>query len=120
MARSAEEMIAEYDAQLERIRARRQAAVARYGKAERKARTHALCVLGGMLEGCFEGGWKSIDFPAVAALIDGNRTMFAQRTAEALPTVEASRRLRGWEQEMRKEADDDYEASCAEDREEDR
>ena len=107
MRRSYEEQLAEYDAQIARIRARRQAAAARYGKEERKARTHALCVMGGMVERCFEGGWKAIDWQGLSSLIDNNRELFAQRTAEPLPTQEASRRLREWEREARKGADGD-------------
>ena len=112
MRRSYEEQLAEYDAQIARIRARRQAAAARYGKEERKARTHALCVLGGMLERCFEGGWKAIDWQGLSSLIDNNRELFAQRTAEPLPTQEASRRLREWERGSRKgDGGDDADAT---------
>ncbi|HAM14518.1 MAG TPA: hypothetical protein DCP91_01360 [Eggerthellaceae bacterium] len=102
MRRSYEEQIAEYDAQIARIRARRQAAIARYGKEERKARTHALCVLGGMVERCFENGWKSIDWQGLDSLIENNRELFAQRTAEPLPAPDAARRLREWERSTRK------------------
>ena len=78
MRRSYEEQLAEYDAQIARIRARRQAAAARYGKEERKARTHALCVMGGMLERCFDGGWKTVDWQGLSSLVENNRELFAQ------------------------------------------
>lgn len=77
MVKTHEQQIAEYDAQIERIKARRHAAVMRQSKAERKARNHALIVAGGLLMACFDGGWRSVDWPSLAALIDGNRHVFA-------------------------------------------
>lgn len=116
MRRSYEEMIAGYDEQIARIRARRHAAVARYGKEERRARTHALCVMGGMIEKCFEHGWKSVDWQGLDLLIESNRALFAQQAAEALPTADASKRLRQWEHESRKVEDNDEESNTAEGR----
>ena len=93
--------LAALDAQLERLRARKQAVAARFSQEERKARNHALIVAGGMLEKCFDGGWQTIDWPGLESLIEGNREAFAAKTAPALPTCEASKRLRDWERAAR-------------------
>lgn len=93
--------IEDLDAQIARLRARRQATVARYNKEERRARAHALCVAGGLIEGCYEDGWKSIDWPALASLIESNKYLFAEQSATVLSTAEASKRLRDWERTVR-------------------
>lgn len=100
--KSYEQQLAEYDAQLSRIKARRHALVARNSKAERKARTHALIVAGGLVMSCFDGGWQSVDWGGLATVIDSNREIFASMTASRLPTSEASKRLHLWENSRRK------------------
>lgn len=105
--RTYEQQIADYDAQIARIKARRQAAIARNGQTERKARNHALIVAGGLVMSCFEDGWQTVDWNALASVIEGNRAVLASKTAAKLPTAEAIKRLRAWEQSQRASADID-------------
>ena len=105
--RTYEQQIADYDAQIARIKARRQAAIARHSQTERKARTHALIVAGGLLMQCFDGGWQTVDWDALSSVIDGNKEIFASKTTRKLTTPEASKRLRQWEKSSRAKAADD-------------
>lgn len=93
-----DEQLTSIDEQLARLKARKQASIARHGQDERKARNHACMVAGGLLLGCFPEGWQTIDWEGLASVVDRNEAIFGQRTAEGLPTPEASRRLRAWEQ----------------------
>ncbi|WP_350454428.1 hypothetical protein [Slackia heliotrinireducens] len=106
-ARSYEQQLAEYDAQLSRIKARKHALVARSSKAERKARTHALIVMGGLVKSCFEDEWQAVDWDGLASIIEGNKSALASKTTKILPTQEAVRRLRNWERQQRNRSNDE-------------
>ena len=106
-ARTYEQQIADYDAQIARIKSRRQAAIARNSQTERKARTHALIVAGGLVISCFEDGWQTVDWQALASVIDGNKSIFASKTTAKLPTADAAKRLREWERSHRTSVDND-------------
>lgn len=69
---------------------------------ERKARNHALMVIGGLVERQVPlGDWKSIDWDALAQVISFNGDVFSQCGADSLPTKEAAARLRDWERSRR-------------------
>lgn len=104
-ARTYEQQIADYDAQIAKIKARRQAAIARNSQTERKARTHALIVAGGLVMSCFEDGWQTVDWSALASIIESNKAIFASKTTAELPTAEAAKRLREWERSHHANAD---------------
>lgn len=100
MAKTYTEQIASLDGQIAKLKARRQAAVAHRSQDERKARNHACFVLGGLLMKCFDD-WRAIDFEGVASVVEGNKSVFAQHSTTTLPTSEARKRLRKWEQKQR-------------------
>lgn len=94
-------------AQIEaRIKAEKQKASA----AERKARNHALMVIGGLVVShAAEGDWKRIDMNALAAWLDKYGYKVEKDCfAKPLPTKEAANRLRLWErgEEVNFEGDD--------------
>jgi len=99
--RTYEQQIADYDAQIARIKSRRQAAIARHSQTERKCRNHATFVAGGLVMRCFEDGWQSVDWQALEEVIEGNRAIFASKTTNKLPTKQAAQRLRSWERSRR-------------------
>lgn len=71
---------------------------ARIAKKERTARTHALIVMGAMVERQAPGGdWKRVDWDALDAWVKRYGYKIAECEADELPTDEAARRLRDWE-----------------------
>lgn len=69
---------------------------------ERKARNHALMVMGGLVERRLpDSDWKRADWNALESVLSYNADVFAQCGADALPTKEAAARLREWEKEQR-------------------
>lgn len=92
-----EERKARLEAQIARLRRMRSAE-------ERKARNHALAVIGGLVvRHAPEGDWKSIDWDALARLIAAHADEIASCSAERLETDAAKRRLREWEQGTRRQ-----------------
>ena len=70
---------------------------------ERKARNHALMVIGGLVERRLPNSdWKCADWGALESVLSYNADVFAQCGADALPTKEAAARLRAWERSRRK------------------
>lgn len=69
---------------------------------ERKARNHALMVIGGLVERRLpDSDWKCADWDALESVLSHNADVFAQCGADALPTKEAAARLREWERAQR-------------------
>lgn len=86
----------------EQIRNKKRALAAQ----ERKARNHALMVMGGLVAQHAPGGdWKRVDWDRLAAWIDRYGYKITECEAEALPTDEAYKRLREWEHPKTKNDD---------------
>ena len=69
---------------------------------ERKARNHALMVIGGLVvQHAPDGDWKQIDMDALAAWIDRYGYKITECKAEGLPTADAAKRMRAWERKGR-------------------
>lgn len=88
--------------ELEERKARLEAQIARLKRMrsaeERKARNHALAVVGGLVvRHAPDGDWRSIDWDALAELIAAHANEIASCSAERLDTDAAKRRLREWE-----------------------
>lgn len=54
--------VEDFDRQIEKLKAQKQALLKREKAAERKARNHALMVMGAMVEQACGGDWRGIDF----------------------------------------------------------
>ena len=104
LARTVEDI----DREIEQLKARRKAIVAKQGAAERKRRNHALMTAGGLLASCFAGGWASIDYGRLAAYLKRHGEEIASEcAAEPLPSEDAYRRLRDWERAGRQAVKED-------------
>lgn len=93
--------------ELEERKARLEAQIARLKRMrsaeERKARNHALAVVGGLVvRHAPEGDWRSIDWDALAKLIAVHADEISSCSAERLDTDAAKKRLREWEQGERR------------------
>lgn len=88
--------------ELEERKARLEAQIARLKRMrsaeERKARNHALAVIGGLVVRHAPGGdWKSVDWDALAGFVARHADDIAACSAERLETDAAKKRLREWE-----------------------
>lgn len=101
--------MADYDAQekrlvgqIDRAQARLRDMRARRSDNERKARNHALIVLGSIVLDQFDGkDWKTVSFPDVERVLARNRKAIGSLRVEELPLAEAKGRLRKFEHERR-------------------
>lgn len=92
----------ELEKRMEQLRQRQRDVRARASQDARRARNHALIVMGSMLLEQFEGGdWKEVSFPELEKTLERNGRLIGSKTAEALPLAEAKRRLREFERERR-------------------
>lgn len=98
--------VEQLDAEIAALKAKRHAAVVAESRAERKARDHALIVLGGMIEACYPDGWRSVDYERVSRAVEKSRDAFAKMCWDTLPTPEATARLRDWERGQRAKSSD--------------
>lgn len=89
--------IEDIEAQIARLQERKRDVQRKMAEEERKGRNHACMVLGGMMLACFPDGWASVDFKGLDGIIKKNASVFSAKRCEALPTAEASKRLREWE-----------------------
>ena len=83
---------------------RRRIAAAKKAQAEsaRKERTHALIVMGSMVERCIPGGWEAVDWDGLDAYLTQYGQAVAGRcTGDPLDAKDAAARLREWERERR-------------------
>lgn len=79
------------DAQIRDARVRQE-------KADRKARNHAMIVLGGMVEAAAGGDWRRIDFASLDRLIyESSEKMASASRPQPLETSEATKALREFE-----------------------
>lgn len=92
--KTTEQQIAELE---ERLRA----AKAKQAAGERKARNHALMVMGGLVESHVPGGWRAVDWDALAAWLAAHDGELAGLTQEREDASDALARLRGWERRGR-------------------
>lgn len=91
----------------DQLNARIKAEQARQRASERKARNHALMVLGGMIERECGGDWRAIDYRRLDALLYRSRKSLAQaKLDEARETKDATRSLREFEKWKRDRASD--------------
>ena len=93
----------ELEERIAQLRARQQQVRARAGEAERKGLDRARIVAGSLLVGLYPS-WREIDFGALASVVSRNAGVLGSKRAEPLPGEEASRRLRRWEESIRKGA----------------
>lgn len=91
--------IEDIEAQIARLQERKRDVQRKMAEEERKGRNHACMVLGGMMLACFPDGWASVDFKGLDGIIKKNASVFSAKRCEALPTAEASKRLRQWERD---------------------
>lgn len=98
--------VAELEAQRARLDARIKAAKAREGEAARKARNHAMIVMGGLLERAAGGDWTTVDMARMRAWLHAHSSEIASTVSVIEPTdeVSAGRRLRDWERAVREAA----------------
>lgn len=88
--------------QQEQIQNRIKAEKAKLSSQNRKARNHALMVLGGMVEQYAD--WKTIDWDKLAAWLKQYAYKIAECTQEELEPKQAADRLRAWEKKGRERA----------------
>lgn len=93
--------VKELDEEIKALKEKRRAAVVAESRAERKARDHALIVLGGMIESCFPDGWQSINYEEVSLFIKEHQEELRDMCCKTFKTAEATKRLRRWEQKER-------------------
>lgn len=96
--------VAELEAQRVKLDARIKAAKAREAAAARKARTHALVVMGAMLaDAAADGDWTRIDMARLLAWTHAHAVDLAAAVATIEPTdeVTAGKRMRAWERAVR-------------------
>ena len=92
--------IEDIEAQIARLQERKRDVQKKLAEEERKGRNHACMVLGDMMLSCFPSeGWHEVDFAGLSNVIKKNAAIFGAKKAEALPTAEASKRLRAWEKD---------------------
>lgn len=98
----------EYDRKIELARNRKRTAAAREASADRKAENHAKFVAGGLLLSCIPGGWKSVDWDALAESVHAHSPEFANDVIAkgvSVSTEDAKNRLREWERHERENPD---------------
>ena len=79
------------DAQIRDARVRQE-------KADRKARNHAMMVLGGMVEAATGGDWRKIDFASLdRAIYESGEKLAAATRPQPLETADATKALRDFE-----------------------
>lgn len=76
----------------------------RLSSENRKARNHALMVIGGLVEAQI-GDWREIDWDKLALFLKRNNQALQTVKGEKLETREAAERLRAWERAARKKAE---------------
>jgi len=99
--------VAELEAQRAKLDARIRAARAREGAAARKARTHAMIVMGAMIADAAAGGdWTTIDMAKLLGWMHVHADELSSAVAVIGPTdeVTAGKRLRDWERAVREAA----------------
>lgn len=88
------------DAQIRDARVRQE-------KADRKARNHAMMVLGGMVEAAVGGDWRKIDFAALdRAIYESGEKLATATRPQPLETADATKALRefeAWKRSMGKD-----------------
>lgn len=88
------------DAQIRDARVRQE-------KADRKARNHAMMVLGGMVEAAVGGDWRKIDFTSLdRAIYESSEKLAAATRPQPLETADATKALRefeAWKRSMGRE-----------------
>lgn len=100
--RTYEEQAQDLERQIEALRERRRQALARHGEEERKALEHARYTIGQLVIDCVpQGEWKAIDLDRLEGILERNAPALASCVTDALPVVEASRRMREWERARR-------------------
>jgi hypothetical protein len=98
MARATVEQLEARKRELER----RIAAAKRHeAEAERKARNHALIIMGTMVERCFPNGWESVDWSELERYFEHYGYAVGRCASEPLDTKGATSRLREWERSHR-------------------
>lgn len=79
------------DAQIRDARVRQE-------KADRKARNHAMMVIGGMVEAAAGGDWRKIDFASLdRAIYESSEKLAAVTRPQPLETADATKALREFE-----------------------
>ena len=100
--RSYEQQATDLDAQIRRLQERRRQVLAKHGEEERKALEHARYTIGQLVIDCVpQGEWKAIDLDRLEGILERNAPALASCVTDALPVVEASRRMREWERARR-------------------
>lgn len=88
------------DAQIRDARVRQE-------KADRKARNHAMMVIGGMVEAAVGGDWRKIDFTSLdRAIYESSEKLAAATKPQPLETADATKALRefeAWKRSMGRE-----------------
>lgn len=83
--------------QLEQLQNRIRAEKQKRSEKERKARNHAMMVLGGMVAKRLDNDWKSLDFEKLDAWLEKYAYKIQECTCDELSLTEAKERLRNWE-----------------------
>lgn len=93
----------ELEARRDRIEAQIKDIKAREAAKERKARNHAMMVLGGLLEQHMGGDWRAVDFEALDSALHRNEDSFKGRFAThgGRSTEDAAKALRDFERAKR-------------------
>lgn len=93
----------ELEERIAQLRARQQQVRARASEAERKGRDRARIMAGGLLVDLYPS-WREVDLGALASVVARNAGVLGSLRAEPLPVEAAAKRLRGWEEAIRREA----------------
>ncbi len=84
------------------LKAQKQSLIAREKQKERKARNHALIVMGGFVESACGGDWRTIDFEKLDEMLHKYSGNYRKVSTEKTRTAkEANEALRAYEQEKR-------------------
>jgi len=99
--------VAELEAQRDRLDARIKAAKARESAAARKARNHAMIVMGAMVaDAAADGDWTRIDMQRLLTWMHAHASELSTAVAVIEPAdeISAGKRLREWERAVREQS----------------